>query len=196
MLPTPLRVLFVCRCTSGFCAASLTQTCWFVCWMCGWNDGWKNLWQGEYEDEKRRGRRWKCCFSHTSSLCLCVSVSLPVFFFLFPPDLPPTCLMSSPRVSGLCICTHEANWEKWTVRTHPSEHANTSQSLSVLFFSFFLESVRVHFCFSETANPEETVVPHTDGSIRIERMNEEEDEGSLLSLSATLTLLLDTVTLP
>lgn len=45
MLPTPLWVLFVCRCTSGFCAASLTQTCWFVCLMCGW----KNLWQGEYE---------------------------------------------------------------------------------------------------------------------------------------------------
>lgn len=64
------------------------------------------------------------------------------------------------------------------------------------FFLFILESVRVHFCFSETANPEETVVPHTDGSIRIERMKEEEDEGSLLSLSATLTLLLDTVTLP
>lgn len=91
-----------------------------------------------HQDEKRRGSRWKCCFSHTFSFCLCVSVSLPVFFFLFPPDLPPTCLMSFPRVSGLCICTHKTNWERWTVRTHPSEHANTSQSLSVLFlFSFW-----------------------------------------------------------
>lgn len=135
--------------------------------------------------------------SVTHPVCVCAFLSASLSFsFYFHPTFHPHAWCPLPECQGSVICTHETNWERWTVRTHPSEHANTSQSLSVLFFFFFLESVRVHFCFSETANPEETVVPHTDGSIRIERMKEEEDEGSLLSLSATLTLLLDTVTLP
>lgn len=137
MLPTPLRVLFVCRCTSGFCAASLTQTCWFVCLMCGWKDGWKNLWQGEYEDEKRRGRRWKCCFSHTSSLCLCVSVSLPVFFY-FHPTFHPHAWCPLPECQGsVYVHTKLTGKSGLWGHTHPSMQTHPNLSLSFFFLSFW-----------------------------------------------------------
>lgn len=135
--------------------------------------------------------------SVTHPVCVCAFLSASLSFsFYFHPTFHPHAWCPLPECQG-SVYVHTKRTGKGGLwgHTHPSMQTHPNLSLSFFFF-FFLESVRVHFCFSETANPEETVVPHTDGSIRIERMKEEEDEGSLLSLSATLTLLLDTVTLP